>query len=189
MTSLLSCALRCGSRPYDGAICRRLGPGHNQQGAGLTFISLQIRVSYIHITYPYPMTMKFIEASKPNSHAFDSIKQKHNILQEIRLFVLTAVCVLVCWVSCSFQHLFICVTTLQLLDNNTTIITVSTQQTCHFVDLSFGTPSPPSKCGVSVWLVMSLNLKSKNEIHPWPVGAGAGLSSRIAHCRLLLHRT
>ena len=83
MTSLLSCALRCGSRPYDGAICRRLGPGHNQQGAGLTFISLQIRVSYIHITYPYPMTMKFIEASKPNSHAFDSIKQKHNILQEI----------------------------------------------------------------------------------------------------------
>ena len=43
--------------------------------------------SVIHITYPYPMTMKFIEASKPNSHAFDSIKQKHNILQQIRLCV------------------------------------------------------------------------------------------------------
>ena len=37
------------------------------------------------------MTMKFIEATKQNSHAFNSIKQKHNILQEIRLFVLTAV--------------------------------------------------------------------------------------------------
>ena len=85
--------------------------------------------------------------------------------------VLTGVCArLLGLLCCSFQHLFICVTTLQLLDNNTTIITVSTQQTCHFVDLSFGTPSPPSKCGVSVWLVMSLNLKSKNEIHPWLAG-------------------
>ena len=37
--------------------------------------------------------MKFIEASKPNSHAFDSIKQKHNILHQIRLCVLSAVCV------------------------------------------------------------------------------------------------
>ena len=37
--------------------------------------------------------MKFIEASKPNSHAFNSIKQKHNILQEIRLCVYYLQCV------------------------------------------------------------------------------------------------
>ena len=94
MTSLLSCALRCGSRPYDGAICRRLGPGHNQQGAGLTFISLQILVCYTYyISLSYDCeVICFIEASKSNtktkySHAFDLIKQKHNILQQIRLCV------------------------------------------------------------------------------------------------------
>ena len=49
-----------------------------------------------------------------------------------------------------------------------TIITISTPETCHFLDLSSRTPSPSKCCvSVSVWLVMSLNLKSKNEIHPW----------------------